>query len=83
VGAELFAMAAACSRAQWLLGRDPETGKRAVDLADLFCRQARGRINAKFGGLWRNEDAHTYRAAQDVLAGKHRWLEGGTVDVKF
>ena len=83
VGAELFAMASACSRAQWLLGRDPETGKRAVDLADLFCRQARGRINAKFGGLWRNEDAHTYRAAQDVLAGKHRWLEGGTVDVKF
>src|SRR2546428_2478476 len=66
-----------------VLGRDPETGKRAVDLADLFCRQARGRINAKFGGLWRNEDAHTYRAAQDVLAGKHRWLEGGTVDVKF
>ena len=83
VGAELFAMAAACSRAQWLLGRDPETGKRAVDLADLFCQQARGRINAKFAGLWRNEDAHTYRAAQDVLAGKHRWLEGGTVDVKF
>src|SRR5438132_10295460 len=83
VGAELFAMAAACSRAQWLLGRDPQTGKRAVDLADLLCRQARGRINAKFGGLWRNEDAHTYRAAQDVLAGKHRWLEGGTVDVKF
>ncbi|PYO65814.1 MAG: acyl-CoA dehydrogenase [Gemmatimonadetes bacterium] len=83
VGAELFAMAAACSRAQWLLGRDPETGKRAVDLADLFCQQARGRINAKFAGLWRNEDAHTYRAAQDVPAGKHRWLEGGTVDLKF
>src|SRR5213083_1592978 len=83
VGAELFAMAAACSRAQWLLGRDSTTGKRAVELADLFCRQARGRINAKFRGLWRNEDGHTYRAAQDVLAGKHRWLERGTVDIKF
>jgi len=83
VGAELFAMAAACCRAQWLLTREPETGRRAVELADLFCRQARGRINAKFRGLWRNEDGHTYRAAQDVLAGKHRWLERGTVDIKF
>ena len=83
VGAELFAMAAACCRAQWLLKREPDTGRRAVELADLFCRQARGRINAKFRGLWRNEDGHTYRVAQDVLAGEHRWLEGGTVDVKF
>ena len=83
VGAELFAMAAACCRAQWLLKREPDTGRRAVELADLFCRQARGRINAKFRGLWRNEDGHTYRAAQDVLAGKHRWLERGTVDIKF
>ena len=83
VGAELFAMAAACCRAQWLLKKEPEAGRRAVELADLFCRQARGRISAKFGGLWRNEDVHTYRTAQDVLAGKHRWLEGGTVDIKF
>ncbi len=83
VGAELFAMAAACCRAQWLLKREPDTGRRAVELADLFCRQARGRINAKFRGLWRNEDGHTYRLAQDVLAGIHRWLERGTVDIKF
>jgi len=83
VGAELFAMAAACCRAQWLIKREPDTGRRAVELADLFCRQARGRINAKFRGLWRNEDGHTYRVAQDVLAGDHRWLERGTVDVKF
>ena len=83
VGAELFAMAAACCRGKWLLKKEPEAGRRAVELADLFCRQARGRISAKFGGLWRNEDVHTYRTAQDVLAGKHRWLEGGTVDIKF
>src|SRR5213593_381274 len=75
VGAEMFAMAAACCRAQWLLKKEPEAGRRAVELADLFCRQAKGRISAKFRGLWRNEDTHTYRTAQDVLAGKHRWLE--------
>src|SRR5438309_3834145 len=37
VGAELFAMTAACARAQWLLRHDPAAGRRAVELADLFC----------------------------------------------
>src|SRR6266702_263157 len=55
VGAELFAMAATCARARWLLRRDPAAGRQAVQLADLFCRQARGRVHAKFKGLWRNE----------------------------
>ena len=79
VGAELFAMAATCARALWLLGQDAEAGRHAIELADLFCRQARGRVHAKFGGLWRNEDTHTYRVAQQVLKGDHRWLESGMV----
>ncbi len=83
VGAELFAMAATCARAQLLLKENPDAGKHAVQLADLFCRQARGRVQSKFGGLWRNEDVHTYKAAQDVLKGEHLWLEQGMVDVKF
>lgn len=80
VGAELFAMAAACARAQWLLKQDRARGRGAVDLADLFCRQARGRIHAISRGLRRNADEETYRVAQDVLAGEHRWLERGTVE---
>src|SRR6266581_4518258 len=80
VGAELFAMAATCARAQWLLKRDPAGGRRAVALADLFCRQARVRIREKFQGLWRNNDVRTYRVAQDVLQGEHRWLERGMVE---
>ncbi len=82
VGAELFAMAATCARAQWLLARDPESGARAVELADLFCHQARGRVHAKFKGLWRNEDVRTYRVAQKVLDGEHRWLEEGMVELE-
>jgi hypothetical protein len=79
VGGELFAMASACARAQMLLKKDPATGAHAVALADLFCRQARGRVKAKFGGLWRNEDVHTYQRAQEVLKGEHLWLEKGLV----
>jgi alkylation response protein AidB-like acyl-CoA dehydrogenase len=81
VGAELFAMAATCSRAQRMYERDKTSGERAVSLADLFCRQARRRVRAKFGGLRRNEDVPTYRFAQQILAGDHRWLEKDIVEL--
>jgi hypothetical protein len=74
VGAELFAMAAACSRAEMLRKKgQPE----AVELADLFCRYARRRVRAIFGTVFSNEDARTYAVAREVLEGKHRWLEQG------
>jgi hypothetical protein len=75
-------MAATCARAQWLLKKDPAAGRHAVTVADLFCRQARGRVRAKFKGLWRNEDVETYRVAQEVLKDEHRWLERGMVELK-
>src|SRR6266851_4731180 len=82
VGAELFAMAAVCARAQWLSRHDPAAGRRAVELADLFCRQARGRVEAKFRELGRNADTRAYRVAQEALAGEHRWLERGMVELE-
>ena len=81
VGAELFAMAATCSRAQRMFERDKASGERAVSLADLFCRQARRRVRAKFGGLRRNEDVPTYKFAQQILKGDHRWLERDIVEL--
>jgi hypothetical protein len=52
-------------------------------VADVFCRQARGRVQGKFQGLWRNEDVPTYKVAQEVLNGEHVWLERGLVEVKY
>jgi hypothetical protein len=76
VGAELFAMSAACSRAEALR----KQGKpEAVELADLFCRYARGRVRDVFRTVFANDDVRTYRLAQDVLQGRHAWLEGGLV----
>jgi alkylation response protein AidB-like acyl-CoA dehydrogenase len=82
VGAELFAMAAVCARAQWLSRHDPAAGRRAGELAELFCRQARGRVEAKFRELRRNADTRAYRVAQEALAGEHRWLERGMVELE-
>src|SRR4051812_17064028 len=77
IGSELFAMSAAVVRAQMLA----EDGERsAIELADLFCRQARGRVDAYFTGLWQNTDALNYQAAQQVLDGRFQWLEDGVLD---
>jgi alkylation response protein AidB-like acyl-CoA dehydrogenase len=81
VAAELFAMAATCSRAQAVYKKDRTAGARAVKLADLFCRQARRRVRSKFNGLRRNEDVPTYKFAQEILAGEHRWLERNIVEL--
>src|SRR6185295_4959266 len=79
VGAELFAMAASCSRAEMLRkSSDPEAAG-AVVMADLFCRQARRRCEDSFRSLFRNDDVQTYRVAQHVLSGDHLWLEQGIV----
>jgi hypothetical protein len=106
IGAELFAMAATCSRAKMLrrADKDEPLGVRgqsreaaasprghgagihsrrhpAEDLADVFCRQARRRVEDSFDSLFDNDDVATYHVAQDVLAGKHGWLEEGVVDM--
>jgi hypothetical protein len=76
VGAELFAMAVTCARADMLAKQgQPE----AIELADLFCRDARRRVRAIFRRVFDNDDVATYAVARDVLAGKHVWMEKGMV----
>jgi hypothetical protein len=45
----------------------------------VFCRGARERIEEKFATLFGPNDPAFYRLAQQVMAGDHRWLEGGIV----
>src|SRR5690606_9647282 len=80
VGAELCAIAATCVRAQMLVRAGGEEGRRAVELADLFCRGARRRIRARFREVFRNDDARGYRVALAVLGGQHAWPEDGIID---
>ncbi len=77
VGAELFAMAAALSRADALRRAGAAEAPRAVELADLFCRGARRRIGEFFRGIRSNDDVAKYRAAMGVLEGEFAWLEAG------
>ncbi len=79
IGAELFAMAATCIRAHELHRANPADEGPLV-MADLFCRGARRRIAEHFRTVSRNDDVFRYRVAQQILAGRHEWLEAGVVD---
>ncbi|MGQ0643195.1 MAG: acyl-CoA dehydrogenase family protein [Gemmatimonadaceae bacterium] len=77
IGAELYAIAAACVRARMLQQRG---NTNAVELADVFCREARERIRTNFRTLFGPNDGAIYRLAQRVLKGEHQWLEAGAID---
>jgi hypothetical protein len=80
IGAELFAASAACVYAQTLGRERPERAEQAVELADLFCRQSRRRMDRLFTELWANDDDANYRGAQRLLEGRYQWLEEGILD---
>jgi alkylation response protein AidB-like acyl-CoA dehydrogenase len=76
IGAELFAMSAACVRAHML---EKHGTPQAVALADVFCLEARERIRVLFDNLFGPNDPALYKLAMEVLRGEHAWLEQGIV----
>jgi hypothetical protein len=76
IGAELFAISAACVRARML---EIDGQVEAVTLADAFCREARERIRVSFAQLFGPNDEAVYKVAAQVLRGEHEWVEQGIV----
>src|SRR5262249_43179260 len=76
IGAELFAMAASCVRANMLA---KQGNKDAIAVADLFCRAAKVRIEHLFDAFYGDFDGEMYRVAQQVMRGEHAWLETGII----
>ncbi len=74
---DLFAISAACVRAQALVKAGKPEAKEAIELADLFSRGASRRVDAAFKALWNNDDVRKYNVAKHVLDGKHVWMEDG------
>lgn len=79
IGAELFAMSAACVRAE-MLRAGGDHGREAYQLADVFCRQSRIRVEELFTRLWSNTDDVDRKVVKGVLAGTYSWLEEGIID---
>ena len=81
VGAELLAISASCSRAIMMTKKDP-SNRGPIEMADVFSRHARRKVNVLFGQVFRNDDVATYKLAQEVLKGEHEWLEDGIVKLQ-
>lgn len=79
IGAELFAMAASCVRAQ-MLRADGPNGQAASELADAFCRQSRLRVERLFDALWTNTDVADERLSRAILDGRYEWFEEDVLD---
>ncbi|WP_327264710.1 acyl-CoA dehydrogenase family protein [Streptomyces sp. NBC_01232] len=79
IGAELFAMSAACVRAEHLRATGAH-GREAYQLADAFCEQSRLRVEELFGRLWSNTDDLDRKVVAGVLSGTYAWLEEGVLD---
>src|SRR5690606_32689615 len=74
VGAELFSMSCACVYAHNLMKEDP-SNRGPERMADLFCRHARARVKHIFDNVFDSNDTPTYKVAQEVLDGKHAWMD--------
>jgi alkylation response protein AidB-like acyl-CoA dehydrogenase len=77
IGTDLFAMSASISYATMLAANGQ---KNALDLADVFCREARMRIDANFRNLFTDHDDAAYRLVSKLLKGEYDWFRGPMVE---
>jgi alkylation response protein AidB-like acyl-CoA dehydrogenase len=80
VGGELLAMSAAVSRAHAL---DRDGHHDAIELAEVFCRHARRRVDTLFHDAFGADDTVTYRLAQRVMEEEFTWLESGLAEPRL
>ncbi len=79
IGSDLFVMTVACVKARTLVEQTP-SDRTPVELADVFCRHAKRRIQRNFRSLFSNDDPVTYKTAMGVMDGRYQWLEEGILD---
>ncbi len=74
IGTDLFAMASSCAYAA-SLKNDQTSSKNALELADLFCRDARYRIEMNFKAHNNNHDNKHIQVSRQLLNENYSWLE--------
>ena len=77
IGTDLFAMSATIAYATMLAKQGQ---KNAMDLADVFCAEARKRIEYNFTNLFADSDDKAYKVVQNLMKGEYDWLQGTLVE---
>jgi hypothetical protein len=76
IGTDLFVMASVCSYATGLARQKIGTeGASPIELADLFCCQARARIAGEFHDVRHNNDKKAAKIAKNILSDRYEWME--------
>src|SRR3989338_7522934 len=76
IGTDLFVMAGVFSYAAGLAGQKSSAGDGSpIELADLFCCQARARIASEFHDVRHNHDKKADKIAKNILSDKYEWME--------
>jgi len=75
IGMEIFAIAATVARAKSMVDEDSPHAEAAVQLTDLFCREATQRIRTLFDRMWNNNDSLKYSVSRDIMNGEYEWFE--------
>jgi len=78
IGTDLFAICATCSYADALMKRG-NNKENALDLADLFCCEARKRIETEFRESHQNHDSKKTKVARRLMAREYLWLENDII----
>jgi alkylation response protein AidB-like acyl-CoA dehydrogenase len=79
IGVDLFVMGTALAYADHLLGENP-ADTTPQELADLFCREARRRIDANFRAVKSNNNRSYRKVAGQFMEGKFGWLADGSMN---
>lgn len=79
IGVELFVMAATLSYADHLVGAAPDD-QTPQELADLYCREARRRIESNFRNVKSNFNRQYDKVAGLLMSGKLGWLAEGAAN---
>lgn len=72
IATELYVMSATISHADKVKGD-------AYTLSELFCENAKRKINILFEELWDNSDSFKYHLAQRIEKDEFFWLEEGII----
>lgn len=73
IGVDLFVMGAVLARAEYLVDKNP-SDQSPQELADLFCKNARRRIQENFHAVKHNHNSTFNAVAASLMSGKFRWM---------
>jgi alkylation response protein AidB-like acyl-CoA dehydrogenase len=79
IGVELFVMGSALSYADHLVGQNP-ADQSSQELVDLYCREARRRIESNFRAVKSNFNRSYNRVTNLLMDGKLDWLADGAIN---